>query len=156
MKRAAGDFAVWLIIAIIVAVGKLWNKFVATQSDEEETPPTPPPVRRAARPQSGPVSSPAPPMPRPVITEPHDREDSGKDLRDFMERLTRPPQPKPVAAPAPPPKPPPAEPAAAPVAKTPVPEPPRRPSRWAEALRDRQNLRNIIISAEIIGPPRGA
>ena len=66
-----------------------------------------------------------------------------------MERLTRRPQPKPAAAP------PPAEPAAAPVAKTPVPEPPRRSSPWVVALRDRQNLRNIIISAELIGPPRG-
>jgi hypothetical protein len=25
---------------------------------------------------------------------------------------------------------------------------------WAEALRDRNNIRNIIISAEIIGPPK--
>src|ERR1041384_7285066 len=101
MKRAAGDFAVWLIIAIIVMIGKVWNKFVATQSDEEETPPTPPPVRRAARPQSRPAPSPAPPMPRPVVTEPHVWEDSGKDLREFMERLTRPPQSKPAVAPAP-------------------------------------------------------
>ncbi|HUI05875.1 MAG TPA: hypothetical protein VL486_02600 [Verrucomicrobiae bacterium] len=25
---------------------------------------------------------------------------------------------------------------------------------WTEALRDRQNIRNIIISYEIIGPPK--
>jgi hypothetical protein len=29
-------------------------------------------------------------------------------------------------------------------------------SIWAEALRDKQNLRHIIIAAEIIGPPKGA
>ena len=41
----------------------------------------------------------------------------------------------------------------------PVATPPVQPSRsshWAAALRDRQNIRNIILSAEIIGPPRGA
>jgi hypothetical protein len=29
-----------------------------------------------------------------------------------------------------------------------------RAAQWIEALRDRQNLRNIIIAAEIIGPPK--
>jgi hypothetical protein len=29
-----------------------------------------------------------------------------------------------------------------------------RAAQWAEALRDKQNIRNIIISAEIIGPPK--
>jgi hypothetical protein len=29
-----------------------------------------------------------------------------------------------------------------------------RASQWMEALRDRNNIRNIIISAEIIGPPK--
>jgi hypothetical protein len=37
-----------------------------------------------------------------------------------------------------------------------MPPPLRRNSPWVEALRDRQNLRNIIIANEIIGPPRGA
>jgi hypothetical protein len=40
------------------------------------------------------------------------------------------------------------------MAEAPAPSPPSRASQWAEALRDRQNIRNIIISAEIIGPPK--
>jgi hypothetical protein len=66
----------------------------------------------------------------------------------------------------------PAPPAPAPIretvsAATPAPEPPPSPSPiaqpqptpasfWAGALRDKQNLRHIFISAEIIGPPKGA
>jgi hypothetical protein len=29
-----------------------------------------------------------------------------------------------------------------------------RTSQWMEALRDRNNIRNIVIAAEIIGPPK--
>jgi hypothetical protein len=40
---------------------------------------------------------------------------------------------------------------------SPIAEPQPTPaSIWAEALRDRQNLRRIIIAAEIIGLPKGA
>ena len=80
---------------------------------------------------------------------------------------SRPPQPKPVVRrptrrPAAEVKPP-VMPAIEAVAEVkPVPKPvtaqpaqPSRSSQWAAALRDRQNMRNIIISAEIIGPPRG-
>jgi type IV secretory pathway VirB10-like protein len=149
--RADADFIVWLIIAIIVIVGKLWNKFVSMQAEEEEpASSSPKPVRQRSRPRP----RPAPPAAPPVV-----RKASPDDFRAFMERLTRPPQPTPAATPpvaraAPPPPPPkPAE----PVAATPAPErSPSGASRWAEALRDRQNLRNIIIAAEIIGPPRGA
>jgi hypothetical protein len=31
-----------------------------------------------------------------------------------------------------------------------------RSAQWVAALRDKRNLRNIIISAEIIGRPKGA
>ncbi len=42
------------------------------------------------------------------------------------------------------------------IAETPEPaQSSGRASQWSRALRDRQNIRNIIISAEIIGPPRG-
>ncbi len=154
MYLAAIDW-VWLIIAIIVVIGKLWNRFVTTQAEEEEPPPAPrpPPVRRQARPRPRPA-------PAPVRQEQEkDRQAPPEDLREFMERLTRPPQPKPVMPPPPitqrvppPPAPKPAMPAAPPPAPA---QTSRRASQWAEALRDRQNLRNIIISAEIIGPPRG-
>jgi cell division protein FtsN len=165
MKLAAGDFAVWLIIAIIVAVGKLWNKFITMQADEDEpTPSAPPPLQRAQ-----PAQRRMPTQRREVERKPHTeevrlvpeetRQVQPKDLRDLMERLARPPQPKPVAPPPVKPLPVPkaAEPApkTVPAAAKPAPEP-TRASRWVEALRDRQNLRNIIISAEIIGPPRGA
>ena len=32
--------------------------------------------------------------------------------------------------------------------------PTSRTSQWMEALRDRNNIRNIVIAAEIIGPPK--
>ena len=141
MKLASGDFTVWLIIAVIVGIGKLWNWFISQQSGESVEEETPPVVRPKPRPQPA----------RPVIQQ---REQPPANLREFADRFTQPA--KPVAAPpvpkaAPVPKPPPS-----PAPTKPAPEPVRRPSRWVEALRDRQNLRNIIISAEIIGPPRGA
>ena len=144
MKLASGDFGVWLIIAIIAIVGKLWNTFV-TPTSEDETEPAPPPVR-PARP---PVQKSLPPVMRPVTKEmwqaPPDK------LREFMKRVTHPPQSPPLAVEVPAAKP---TPPPAPVKPAPV-QPARTESKWVQALRDRQNLRNIIISAEIIGPPRG-
>jgi hypothetical protein len=87
-----------------------------------------------------------------------------EQIRKFVEQLSGQPQstPPPVAPPpvqkAPTPTP---EPVVATEAETkpamaraPASSPPSRASQWAEALRDRQNIRNIIISAEIIGPPK--
>ena len=75
--------------------------------------------------------------------------------------LPLPPVPPPLAReaepPAPPPQPEPAHTAPAATespAKAPAPVQASRASMWAEALRDRNNIRNIIISAEIIGPPK--
>jgi hypothetical protein len=98
---------------------------------------------------------------------------SADDIRRFVEQLAGKPQPPAVAPPPPPPpiarpptrraKPSPApmpEPAvAAPVATqpavaTPAPAQSSRASQWMEALRDRNNIRNIVIAAEIIGPPK--
>jgi hypothetical protein len=43
-----------------------------------------------------------------------------------------------------------------PPSSSPIAEPQPTPTAvWAEALRDKQNLRRIIIAAEIIGPPKG-
>jgi hypothetical protein len=35
-----------------------------------------------------------------------------------------------------------------------VPAQSSRATQWTEALRDRRNIRNIIVAYEIIGPPR--
>jgi hypothetical protein len=40
------------------------------------------------------------------------------------------------------------------IADAPAPAQSSRASQWTEALRDRQNIRNIIVAYEIIGPPR--
>jgi hypothetical protein len=39
-------------------------------------------------------------------------------------------------------------------ADVPAPAQSSRASQWTDALRDRQNIRNIIVAYEIIGPPR--
>lgn len=98
-----------------------------------------------------------------------ERKVSADDIRQFVEQLSGkaqppPPPPPPVARPparkAEPPPPPKPEPApAAPVAAqtvaaAPAPAQTSRALQWMEALRDRNNIRNIIISAEIIGPPK--
>jgi len=94
-----------------------------------------------------------------------------EQIRRFMEQLSgqarpvpppiaRPPVQK--AEPAAPPPPVAEEPAPTPAAAVPAPAiasrsatpAPSRAAQWAEALRDRQNIRNIIISYEIIGPPK--
>ncbi len=88
-------------------------------------------------------------------------------IRRFVEQLSGQPTPIPPVAPppiptaSPPPSPPTPEPVTdAPelkqtIADAPAPTQPSRATQWAQALRDRQNIRNIVISAEIIGPPRG-
>jgi hypothetical protein len=170
LKLASSDFGVWLIIAIIFGIAKMWNRFASSAPDDDE--PAPPPARPRPQPRPRPQARPSvPPPPRrqvernvPPVAKPVTQptwETAPKDLREFMERLTRTVQPKPaspppIARPAPPPAPKPAAPTPAPVAAKPAPTPARRASPWIEAFRDRQNLRNIIIANEIIGPPRGA
>ncbi|MGA2139211.1 MAG: hypothetical protein ABSH14_10155 [Verrucomicrobiia bacterium] len=98
-----------------------------------------------------------------------ERKVSADDMRQFVEQLSgkaQPPPPPlpPVARPparkAEPPPPPTPEPvatapvAAQTVAAAPAPAQTSRALQWMEALRDRNNIRNIIISAEIIGPPK--
>jgi hypothetical protein len=90
-----------------------------------------------------------------------------EQIRRFVEQLSGQPQTTPqppVAAPLPVQKAPPpsTEPVVATAAESkpvmaeaPAPSP-SRASQWAEALRDKQNIRNIIISAEIIGPPKAS
>ncbi|MEI6083858.1 MAG: hypothetical protein WCS70_06110 [Verrucomicrobiota bacterium] len=141
MKLAGADLIVWAIIAIVVAIAKGFGKF-ATPADEEPEPDdvAPPLPRPRSRPVTRNIPAPAGPI----------------QIREMMERLAqpkRPVAPPPLVTPVDPaPKAPPA-PKPAPVAA----EAPRtnRSSQWATALRDRSNVRNIIIAAEIIGPPKG-
>lgn len=139
------------------------------------TPPMPrvpravPPAMRRPIPHSVPAPTPAA------------RKVSADDIRRVVEQMSRKPQPaQPAQQPRPVPAPPVAmtqPPAPPPVPKLQEPNAPEQPiadlpaatvskadapaaaessraSQWAEALRDRQNLRNIIVACEIIGRPR--
>lgn len=145
--------------------------------------PRPPISRSQSRPASVPaprVPRPVPPvMRRPAPQSatgppPSARKVSADDIRRVVEQMGRkseamvplPPPPRPESAappvaraeppPLPPPLPAPAE-APAPkqtIADAPAPARSSPASQWTEALRDRQNIRNIIIAYEIIGRPR--
>jgi hypothetical protein len=174
MKLAAADFIIWLIIFLVVGLAKAWSKSQEQVDDDSPAPPPkprPPVAKRPPQPRPLPQARPipraveqhAPPVVPPPPTETRELE-GGADGRDFMEQLQRKLQPQPIAAPpvaraAPPPTPalpppPPPTPKAKPQTTAPAPPQPSRTSQWAEALRDKQNIRNIIISAEIIGPPK--
>lgn len=133
------------------------------------------PVPRTAQPSQRPV----PRMAARPVGSPAPREGWRVDpeqIRRFVEQLSGQPRQagrgQPPSTPQPPVTPPPIQ-KATPPAPAPTPEPAAalsdtkptmaeapaptatsRASRWAEALRDKQNIRNIIISAEIIGPPK--
>ncbi|HTS19743.1 MAG TPA: hypothetical protein VMP11_19360 [Verrucomicrobiae bacterium] len=106
-------------------------------SRKPQTAPAPPPIPSAIPPLT---------VPTPLVP---------------MAEIFQPPAPAP-ALPAPaqsqssPPAPPEEPPAPAQTTENPptLAAEPARTSQWMEALRDRQNLRNIIVAAEIIGPPR--
>jgi hypothetical protein len=171
MQHASGaEFLVWLIVAILIAISKGLGKL---QERAGKTPPVkPPPVQRPPEAIRRPVSERAvPPLVRPLtpeylreIVRDHQPSPAAPRPRTAPPRavaakqtqragrprsLTEPLQPKPVtpstaATPVPP-----ARPATAAAQAVPA-----RLSPWAEALREKTNLRNIIISAEIIGPPK--
>ena len=134
MKQANNiELVVWLIVAVVVTVAKGLGKLATPSTTDDKAAPvaTPkPPVRRPP---------PRRPLPRPVVTVPPVR----------RQVVTAPPPEPPVmeapvaavAAPAPP------------KAAPPPPPAPTRAAQWALALRDRSNVRNILIASEIIGPP---
>jgi hypothetical protein len=149
MKLASADLIVWAIIAIVVAIAKGIGKLSSSAEEEIEIDDTPaaPPV---ARPRPGA----RPRAPRPIVQN-NIPPAVPTQIRAMMEQLAQPKRPT-----TPSPTPPPLVDAPAPVAAkthTPPPTEPLRPSRssqWATALRDKSNIRNIIIAAEIIGPPK--
>ena len=125
MKHASAEFIIWLIVAVVVMVAKGLGK-LATPSETEK------PASKDEWPGAAPR-----PKPKPVVRRP-------------TRRPTAEAPPPVIAAtpavaeekPAPPP----------PSAAVP-PAPPSRSNQWAMALRDRQNIRNVIIANEIIGKP---
>ena len=135
MKQAGNaEFIVWAIVAVVVMVAKGLGK-LATPTDE--TPPVPKPAPQPRpRVQPRPAAVPShrvavhhrvPPLAPPVV------------------EVTPPVMPSTAAV---------AE--ETPAKTTPPAVPPASPSRsnqWATALRDRQNIRNVIIANEIIGRP---
>lgn len=146
---------------------------------QSKRPPRPQPAPQAARPRPQVPPRTLRPMasvPRRGRPSPRIDKSSGawrvdaEKIREFIEKMQQGAAPAvPPVAPAPTPAPPPPRKTTKPA---PVPAPtqtstsdtkpaspgaaPSRATQWAAALRDRQNIRNIIISAEIIGPPRGA
>jgi hypothetical protein len=144
------DFWLWLIILSVIAIAQAWSKLAGL--DQREAPPRPKPTRPARRPPRAPPVQTVPP---PLTTT---RQAAHQPMRKLLEQpgQHRPAKP-PAARPAPtPPKPEPARPPSPPAAPA-QPQPARasRARQWQEALRDRQNLRNVILASEIIGPPRG-
>jgi len=125
------EFIIWVIVAVIVMVGKGLGK-LAAPSEDAEPKAEPKPVSRLRTP------------PRP-----------GLPSRRTVQRGV-PPVVRPMTVAAAPPVIPatPVVPEEKPKPAAAVPPvPPSRSNQWATALRDRQNIRNVIIANEIIGRP---
>lgn len=174
---------IFVVVALVKGFTKL-QKPAKDATDEDVPPvalPRPSRPRPQPRPQPQPrpavVAAPrlppalsrtaAPMGPRPIATPAGEARTIDADqIRRFIEQLSGQSAPQPPAVPPPipvtPPPPPPSKPEPVPdtpdtgqtIAETPLPALSARATQWAQALRDRQNVRNIIISAEIIGPPR--
>lgn len=134
MKQAGNaEFIIWVIVAVIVMVGKGLGKLAAPAAEGE-------PKKVEPKPVPHPRTSPRPPL------------TSQRTVRRGVPPVVRPltvaavPPVIPLAPVVPEEKP---KPAAAVV----PPAPPSRSNQWASALRDRQNIRNVIIANEIIGRP---
>lgn len=157
----------WILL-IVLAVAWLFRLLTKHRSagEGDEPPPVPKPKRRP-QPRREPVGQEQPFGGRQAVAH------QIRELVDQIRRGAQPPAPAPgapapiretVSAPRPALAAPPLirESAGAPPPKLPLPSPspiaepqPTSASVWAEALRDKQTLRRIIIAAEIIGPPKG-
>ncbi|MCS7048548.1 MAG: hypothetical protein NZ483_04555 [Verrucomicrobiae bacterium] len=139
------EFWIWLIIVVIMAITKGFEKLAEASrqspAETEPPPPQPKPPRpkrppHARQPQRQRVPPPVQPT-APPVTPPPPRAEPAPSLREFAE-----PSQTVAVAPTPP------------VAAV---EPPRRSDRaklWAGVLRDRQTLRSLVLAREILGPPR--
>jgi hypothetical protein len=175
------DGLIWAIIFVVVAMVKGFTKLQKPASedtdDADETPPVavPRPARPRPQPQPQPpvisshrlpppLSRTAAPMgPRPIAAAAGEARTIDADqIRRFIEQLSGQSVPQPPVIPPQAPSAPPPQPEPVPetpdkeqsIAEPPAPAQSTRAAQWAQALRDRQNVRNIVISAEIIGPPR--
>ena len=160
----------WLIVFVVAWLWPMIRKVLS--AGEREKPPPVPQAKPKRRPQARrePVDQAKPFGGRREVA------DQIRELVDQMRRGAQPPMPashapapirETVSAPrpalgAPPPirelvsAPPPA-PKPLPPLPSPIAEPQTTPaSVWAEALRDKRVLREIVVAAEIIGPPKGA
>jgi hypothetical protein len=183
VKLANIDGLIWVIIFVVVALVKGFTKLQKPVDedtvDSDETPPVALPRTPRRQPQPRPVVVPAKrmaatppriaaPMGPRSVTAPAGKAGriDADQIRRFVEQLSGQPTLQPPVAPPPvpsaahPPPPPLPEPVTdtpetkQTIADAPAPTPPSRATQWAQALRDRQNVRNIVIAAEIIGPPR--
>jgi hypothetical protein len=169
MKLASGEWF-WLIVFAVAALLQLLGKRQSARKSDEAPAVRKTKQRLQSRPP--PFGQAAPPK---IPAGSQGIADQIRRLLDEIQRAAQPPEPAPAAPPpiretvsAPTPAaavPPPIQETAG--APTPAPKPPPSPSpitelqptpasAWAQALRNKQNLRHIIISAEIIGPPKGA
>jgi hypothetical protein len=174
------DWLFWLVVIVVFVVPRLLGKLLS--GAKGEAPPTAPLPQRA--PQAGRTrpSRPQPVgrvLPRPKISAERQSEmdrlwhalrklqlaakDQVRGVLEQPEQARRPPagvvaRPEAAAIRQ-------ADSAPPPAAKAPSRPPPpaaltkprpERASAWAENLRNRHTLRQIIISAEIIGPPKGS
>jgi len=183
VKLANIDGLIWAIIFVVVALVKGFTKLQKPADEDtpdlDETPtvtrprtlrqPQPRPVVVTAQRKAATLSRTAAPMgPRPVAAPRGEgRRIDADQIRRFIEQLSGQPTSQPPVIPphvpsaAPPPPPPKPEPVMdVPDTKQAIPDTPvstqsSRATQWAQALHDRQNVRNIVIAAEIIGPPRG-
>ncbi len=171
-----------VVVAIVKGLTKLQKPADEDSSDSDDNPPVAAPmvprpqpkpqqpqprpavtIRRAQRPVRRPVSPIAAPRPIASPMRKAPRVDADQ-IRRFVDQLSSRPIPPTVAVSAthkaePPPPPPKPQPEAS-EAKQPIADPPTLPqstraSQWSQVLRDRQNIRNIVISVEILGAPRG-
>jgi hypothetical protein len=155
MIHASLDW-IWVIIFVVIALSQGWKKMAEqTGGDDDEPAPPRPPTKRPPRPL--PVRPAAPP---PLHKQPDIWRVGEEKVREYIETVRQAAAPPPIRQATPVPVAPPA-PAPEPVKPAPTPPPvvthrqPSRASIWATALRDKENLPNVILSAEIIGPPKG-
>jgi hypothetical protein len=143
------DWVFWLIVIVVFVLPRLLRELPKILEQRRKR--TPPP-------QPQPVSQPK------LSTKVQSKLLAAADqIRRALQQLEQQAQPPVSAAPAaepvqkvvpPPPPVPEAPPQPRPTAAPAKARPPRAPA-WAQSLRNKHNLRQAIVAAEIIGPPKG-
>lgn len=138
------EFWIWLIIVVIMAIAKGFEKLAeaSRQPPSEQAPPVPPvsqPERkrppRARQPKPHRAPPPVrPKAPPPVVSPPVEAVAS-------LPGFPQPPQPAGLTS-------------TPQVAAMPPSRRSERARLWASVLRDRQTLGSLVVAREILGPPR--